>query len=345
MKMGIKNILIKQNTIYMVITIILTVFLQLAITAEAEDQRLQGEMFTSPSFINQMPQEWLKKPIKYQKWARDANIAISLDQHFYHLFLPLIHMFEEENNLKIEVKEGTCGISSGLLARKAIDIGGFCCSPGYTDRLPQLLYHTVGATSLTILVHPDNPINNITFEQAQKIFQGKITNWSQLRTAKGQPGPNKDIKVVARLHCKLRPGHWRLLLDIEDLFSPLLHEVGSIPEVIEQVANNRWAIGGFESAYMAYYTYPQETIPKALTIDGYSPDNPQHIISGKYPLHFIFNITTWEGKRVENPHAKKLVEYLLQKVKLIDKKYNIIPVSRLRESGWKFKGNELIGTP
>ncbi len=327
-----------------VLSAVIMFFFILSLTG-AQSNPLQGEMFTDPFIISEMDQEWLERDIKYNTWAKDADIAVSLDQHFYHFFLPFIDKFEKDNNLKIAVEKGTCGISGGLLARKEIDIGGFCCSPGATDRLPQLRFHTVGATSLTILVHPDNPVNNITFEEAQRIFQGKITNWSQLAGSEGKPEPEEDIKVVTRLHCKLRPGHWRLLLDREDLFGPWLYEVGSIPEVIEQVANNRWAVGGFESIYMAYYQYPQKNAPKALTIDGYSPVNRQHLVSGKYPLHFIFNITTWEGKGLENPKAKELADYLLQNVKHIEEKYNIIPAAELMEAGWKFKGSELVGAP
>ena len=306
---------------------------------------LRGRPFSDPSVISGMPDEWLTKPIIYEDWAEGADVAVSLDQHFYQFFEPIISAYAKKHDLSIKVREGTCGISSGLLYRKAVDIGGFCCPPGETDRLPQLRFHTLGITGLTVLVHPDNPVNDISLDHVQRIFQGKITNWNELKTPRGDDGPDMTIHPFARLHCKLRPGHWCLLLAHEDMFSSRLYEVGSIAEVIEKAAMNRQAIAGFESLYMTYFRYPQKNRPKVLTIDGKSPENMEDIISGTYPLYFVFNITTWEGKGVENPEAQKLVNYLFTQLTHIDTKYGIAPADRLRESGWKFRGNELVEEP
>jgi hypothetical protein len=324
----------------------IVIFLVVASRAWADDIiNLRGKPFSDPSVISEMPQEWLMQPIKYEDWAEGADMAVSLDQHFYQFFEPMIAEYAKKHHLNIKVREGTCGISSGLLYRKAVDIAAFCCPPGETDRLPQLRYHTLGITGLTVLVHPDNPVDDISLDQARKIFQGKITNWSELKTSRGDAGPDMRIQAFARLHCKLRPGHWCSLLAHEDLFSSRLYELGSIPDVIEQAATNPKAISGFESPYMAYYRYAQEIQPKLLTIDGTSPVNIEDVISGRYPMYFIFNVTTWDGKGVENPEAQKLVDYLLTQVERIDTKYSIAPASRLREAGWKFSGNELLGEP
>lgn len=325
----------------------IAIFQLFVMQAYAENQPvgLQGESFSDPARISEVPSNWISQPLQYEEWAKGADVAVSLDQHFYQFFKPVIERYADEHKLKINVREGTCGISSGLLYRKAVDIGGFCCPPAASDRLPGLRFHTLGITGLMILVHPDNPVDNITLDQARKIFQGRITRWSWLKTAAGRPGPDTMIQVFARLHCKLRPGHWCSLLSNEDLFSTGLYELGSIPDVIEAASVNPQAIAGFESIYMTYYRYPQKIKPKILTIDGYSPENSQDIISGKYPIYFVFNITTWEGKSVENPHAQRLVDFLMQQIGHIDNRYNVIPASRLREAGWKFIGNELVGGP
>ena len=66
---------------------------------------------------------------------------------------------------------------------------------------------------------------------------------------------------------------------------------------------------------------------------------------GTCGIYRTYNITTWEGKGVENHRAKRLVEYLLKEVEHLDPKYGFAPASRLRKSGWKFKGDELVGEP
>jgi ABC-type phosphate transport system substrate-binding protein len=294
---------------------------------------LAGPPFTDPSEIMAMPDAWKKQPIKYDVSSDNVDLVVSLDQQMQYAYRPLIHKFAEENNLNIIIHGGTCGISSGLLSRKAIDIGGFCCAPGLMDRLPGLQFHTLGISALALIIHPDNPVDNITLEQAQAIFMGKIHRWSELKTAKGTKGPNLPIEPVARLHCKNRPGR----------FSPNLREVGAIPDMISQVSANKHAIG-HEILWMTRHFRDKGRV-KSLKINGHSPDNPVHLLSGDYPLYRVFSLTTWEGAHDTNQTASKLVKYLMQQVEHLDEKFSFVPASRLRQSGWKFKGNELIGEP
>ncbi len=257
--------------------------------------------------------------------------------------LPIVQKYAKKHNLKIFVNEGTCGISAGMLTRKAIDIGGYCCAPGITDRLPGLRFHTLGIAPLALIVHPDNPIDNITISQARQIFQGEIYRWSELKTARGGKGANLPVQPVVRLHCKLRPGSWRLLLKDEDLFSPSLIEVGAIPDMISQVSANKRAIG-YEVTWEVY-RYKQKGRVKTLKINGYAPDELSHLLSGNYPLYRVYSLTTWEEEGVANPQAQKIVDYLLQQIEHLDSKFGVVPASHLRQAGWKFNGNELIGEP
>ncbi|MBI4849444.1 MAG: hypothetical protein HY808_12865 [Nitrospirae bacterium] len=306
-------------------------------------RNLKGPPFTDPSETQAMPENWIKQPVKYDPSAGNADLVLSLDQHLYPALLPMIQKYAKEHGLKIVVNEGTCGITSGMVERKTVDIGGFCCPPGKTDRLPGLQFHTIGIDALELLVHPDNRLDNITIGQARQIFMGEIHRWSELKSSKGEKGMDMPIQVIGRLHCKLRPGHWRLLLDKEDLFATGLQEVGAIPDMISQVALNPGAIG-YEVLWNTV-RYKDKGRVKALLIDGYSPENAEHLISLRYPLYRVYNLTTWEGKGVENPHAKKLVAFLLQHTKDLPKEHNIIPASLLKKTGWKFSGDEVTGEP
>lgn len=306
-------------------------------------QRLKGPPFSDPSVTQPMPETWVAQPVKYTNETGDADLVLSLDQHLYDALLPMIQKYAKEHRLKIVVNEGTCGITSGELVKKTADLGGFCCPPDKTDRLPGLKFHTLGIDAKALLVHSDNPIDNITLTQAQQIFMGEIHRWSELTSSKGKKGFDMPVQVVGRLHCKLRPGHWRLLLDNEDLFAPGMREVGAIPDMISQVAANPGAIG-YEVLWNTL-RYKDKGKVKALSIDGYSPAKPEHLISLNYPLYRVYNLTTWEGKGVENPHAQKLVDFLLQHTKDLPAEHNIIPASLLRKAGWKFRDNELIGEP
>lgn len=304
---------------------------------------LKGPSFIAPGQTFEMPPEWVKKPIRYEKWADKADVSVTLEQDVYHMILPLIQKYARQRGLKIAVKEGTCGISAGMLARKAVDIGGFCCPPGRQDRLPGLSFHTLGIVAKAFLVHPENPVESVSAIELRDIFQGKLYRWSELKTRNGKPGPQWVIRPIGRFHCPLRPGHWRLLLDNQDLFSPRLFEVGSMPDMIAQVSANKGAIGWEVLGMVEHYKNVGRVKP--LRIDGYLPTDGNAIATKRYPFYRTYNITTWEGTGVENPRARALVDYLLKEVDSLGSEFGFVPASKLSKAGWKFKGDELIGEP
>jgi phosphate transport system substrate-binding protein len=303
---------------------------------------LQGEAFTDPDYVQRMPAGWQNQPIRHDPEFGQVDLVVTLDQHLYEFLPRAIQQYAGKHKLKIAISDGTCGITAGKLVRKTADIGGYCCPPGMTDRLPGLRFHTLGILPIQILVHPDNPIDNVTLKQAREIFQGRIYRWSELKDSRGKPGPDLVIQTIGRLHCKIRPGHWRLLLDNEDLFGPRLQEVGTIPDMISLVANAPDAVG-YEVGMMAEL-YRNEGMVKFLTIDGQSPTTA-NLLAGRYPLYRTLNLTTWKGETVENPEADRLVAYLLSLGDQLEKQYDLVPAAALRKAGWQFRGNELIGEP
>ena len=287
-----KRILNQKNSLFILTVCCIFFIPAFSVTVPAAEpvDSIAGQAFTDSSEIMEMPEEWIKQPVKYEPSVGDADLVITLDQHLYPAFLPLIQEYAKVNGMKIFVNEGTCGISAGMLSRKTVDIGGYCCSPGITDRLPGLRFHTIGISALALFVHPENPVENITMEQARQIFAGEIYRWSELESKEGTKGPNLPIQPIGRLHCKLRPGHWRLLLDNQDLFSAALQEVGAIPDMISKVASNKRAIG-YEVLWNAS-RYKDRGRVKPLKINGDSPDNQEALASG----YRVYNLTTWEGK-------------------------------------------------
>lgn len=342
-----RQIILTGRAIYSITLIMFFVFIPAALypAGAGQDKRTEmaGPAFTDPSEIMDMPDDWNKQPVIYDVTEAGADLVITLDQHLYPALLPLIKKYAGEHNKEIIVKEGTCGISAGMLSRKAADIGGYCCPPGSTDRLPGLRFHTLGISALALLVHPDNNIDNVTLGQARQIFGGDIYRWSELTASDGTEGADLPVQPIGRLHCKLRPGHWRLIIDHQDLFSSQLQEVGAIPDMIYKVSSNQRAIG-YEVLWNLV-RYSDRGKARAIKIDGFSPYNNDDLVSGKYPIYRAYNLTTWEGKNISNPDAGRLVEYLLQKVGEISGEHRIIPASDLRRAGWKFNGNELIGGP
>ncbi|MBF0270967.1 MAG: hypothetical protein HQL98_02670 [Magnetococcales bacterium] len=312
---------------------------------EAEDavQRILGQAFCAPTETFAQPPSWVVQPIRHDRWGQGGTMAITLDQQIHQLLLPLITQYAQEKQLDIRVREGTCGTSAGLMSRKAVDIAGFCCPPGKSDRLPGLTFHTLGIASIAMLVHPENGLTNLSLEQIRGLFRGQPRQWSEVTDLTGRRGPSWPVQPIGRLHCKLRPGHWRTLLGNPDDFSPHMEEVGAIPDMIQRILAQRGSIG-YETLW--HVKRLTDTIrPNPLSIDGNAPDDVQAVLSGRYPLYHVFNLTLWQGEGVANPHAQELVAHLKRAVESMDPRVTMIPAAMLRQAGWPFQDEELIGGP
>jgi len=312
----------------------------LSLVAEPLPAPLGGPAFTEPSRELVLPEEWRRRPIRRHGWAEGAEVAVTLDQHFYPALLPLIQEYARARGVDVAVQEGTCGISAGKLADREADIGGFCCPAGESDRLPGLRFHTIGIASLALLVHPDNPIAGLSLDQARAAFSGQTAYWREMPGGSERQGL---VRTVARLHCKTRPGHWRLLLDNEDQFSPRLHEVSTIPDMVSAVGRARGAIG-YEVLWMVASHAGQGRV-KTLELDGVSPADREALIAGRYPLYRTLQVTTWGDGVARSAEADALVAFLAANADRIDPRYAIVPVAALREAGWRFRGDELVGEP
>ncbi len=307
------------------------------------DDNLAGPAFYDPSRINEMDASWHERKLQHDARAGDADIVVSMDHSGYWFFKDIIEEYGIDHGVKIAVQEGTCGVSAGLLARKTIDIGGFCCPPGEADRLPGLVYHTLGIASIGILVHKENPLDDVTMHDVRRIFQGKLFYWSELNDGLNRPGPHTPIRVIGRLHCKKRPGHWRLLLGDENLFSPRMYEVPTAKDVIETVSVKPEAIGYELLKNVEHFALHDKV--KALKINGFDPSNLQFVTDGRYPLYRVFNITSWSAPDLSNPEVDKLVNFILKRIVSLGPEYGIVAHDKLRAAGWQFSGNELIGVP
>lgn len=321
---------------------IIIIFITFSSSSWAEHQHTHAPTFTDPTILNEVSQKWKDTPFKYEDANADADLVVALGQQSYPIFHDLILKYATKNKLKIIVKQGTCGITSGRLRKKSVDIGAYCCPPATSDRLPGLEFHSLGISPIALIVHPDNPLKNISTQQARDLFKGMSTHWSQL-----DKSLDKDfqhlIKPIARLHCKIRPGHWRGLIKDEDQFSPRLFEVGVIPDMISQVSRNTGSIG-WEVPLMVSF-HRNKGLVRMLKVDDHDATDLEYIASGKYPLYRSYSLTTWNNNIKNNYQAKKLVRYLQQHIENIHTDISYIPPSKLKKAGWIFKGNELIGEP
>lgn len=313
--------------------------LLLATTSLADTEKLRGQAFSSPEAHLKMPAGWDTQPVKYPDKIKDADLVISFGQQTYPALHKLVMQYAKDNNIKIVIQSGTCGVSAGKILRKTLDSGTFCCPPSKRDRLPGLEFHTLAISALSVFVNQNNPVNSISKDEARKIFQGKIRKWSELSEAKSF---DSTVRPHIRLHCKKRPGHWTLMIKNQEQFSPILKEVGVIPDLVAKVGQLEDSVS-LETPYMINL-YKKGPV-KMLKIDGHSPTDINHVATGKYPFYRTYSMTTWSQGGKQKQNVMKLIKHLRNHIEQNYQKYSMVPVSKLKKAGWKFRGDELIAEP
>jgi ABC-type phosphate transport system substrate-binding protein len=310
----------------------------------ANESLLGGRAFAPPSETIPMGDTWEAKGITHTT-DTEVDLAVVLDQQLYPAMGPMVEAFAKERGVKIAVQDGTCGVSAGVLANKTADMGGFCCAPSVTDRLPGLTYHTVGIGALALITHPSNPVNSVSLDEARALFGNNIRDWSELPMSGMKLGASEKVRAVARLHCKIRPGHWRLILDTEQQFGWNITEVSAIKDMISQVSSTPGSIG-YETLWHIDHKGQQDNQPlKTLLVNDTDPRDLSAVTTGKYPLYRVFNISSWSSGPAQTKLGTELAAYLVEHASQLEAKFAIIPAQDLRKNGWQFEGDELIGEP
>jgi phosphate transport system substrate-binding protein len=130
--------------------------------------------------------------------------------------------------------------------------------------------HVVALDGLPIIVHPSNPINDLTVDQIHDIYVGKITNWKQLG------GPNMDIIMISRDTNSGTYETFNKLVMHKDEIVGNCEYVGSNGAVRQRVQSTPAAIG------YAGIGFLDDTI-KALKVNGIMP-SPETVKTGVYPI-------------------------------------------------------------
>lgn len=157
-----------------------------------------------------------------------------------------------------------------------------------------------------------NPVSNLTTEQIQDIYQGKITNWSKVG------GSNLKIKAFQRVvNSGSQTGMLSLVMKGKKLMSApkenITQDMSSIVNLVSSYDNGQGAIG---YSYYYYATTMFETIDanvagniKLLSVDGILPNN-ETIKTGTYPFNTAYYIVINKADAVDAP-SRKLANLML----------------------------------
>jgi phosphate transport system substrate-binding protein len=145
--------------------------------------------------------------------------------------------------------------------------------------------HRVAIDAIIPVVHPSNPITDLTIEQLSLIYQGKIRNWSEVG------GKDMKIVVVSRDTSSGTYEVWEDKVLHKAKVTPRAQLQASNGAIVQTVSKNRYAIGYIGLGYLNKEV-------KALRVNGVEPTF-ENALSGAYPVSrplFMFTNGWPEGE-------------------------------------------------
>ncbi len=165
-------------------------------------------------------------------------------------------------------------------------------------------YTEIGKEAFVFFVHRDNPIENLTTEQIQDIYSGKITNWKDVG------GVDEEIVAFQR---NQGSGSQSMLIrfmgdkEIMDAPSEQVNDLMSgIIDVVSKYKNKSSSMG-FSFRYYVEGIIKNPDI-KMISIDGVAP-TVENIKNGTYPITTPLYAVTYKDN--PNQNVKKLIDWVL----------------------------------
>lgn len=145
----------------------------------------------------------------------------------------------------------------------------------------KLAKHVVALDCIVPVVHPSNPLQNITIEQLRAIYTGQVRNWKQIG------GMDRQVVAISRDSSSGTFEVWnKVVLDKKMRVRPDAQLQASNGAVAQAVAGNKYAIGYIGIGYLNQQVKP-------LSVSGVAA-SPETAKSGAYPIARGLNMFTSE---------------------------------------------------
>ena len=178
--------------------------------------------------------------------------------------------------------------------------------------------HVVALDGLPIIVHPSNPVKDLTVEQVRKIYTGEIKNWREVG------GPNRAIVVISR---DTNSGTYETFYGLvmthaggKDKIGAGAEYVGSNGAVRQRVQTTPAAIG------YAGLGFVDKTV-KALKVNGVMPSEAT-VRTGEYAIARALYMFTNQYPDLGSHLYRFMTIHLTQEGEDIVKSIGFVPVTR-----------------
>ena len=180
------------------------------------------------------------------------------------------------------VQGGTCDI--GLSSRALKD----------EEKAAGLKETVLAYDGIAIIVHPDNPVSDLSIEQIAQLYTGEITNWKDVG------GNDAQVVLIGREAASGTRDGFESITGTKDKCQ-YRQELTSTGDVITAVSQNPDAIGYASLASI------KDSV-KALNVDGVTPSEAS-VKDGSYKVQRPFVLVTVEGKALSEV-AQSFFDYV-----------------------------------
>lgn len=204
------------------------------------------------------------------------------------------------------ILDGTCDIANSSRAMKEKEL------KSAEEKGIKIKEYAVALDMIVPVVHPSNPVKNLTLNQLKAIYDGSISNWKQVG------GKDEAIVVISRDTSSGTYEVWsERVMNKSDVRKDALLQASN-GAIVSAVAGNPRAIG-----YVGY-GYITDTI-KTLSVNGVEGTIP-NAKSSKYPVSR--ELYKYVNEEKFSPEAQKFMDFVMgpEGQKLV-KEAGFIPVN------------------
>jgi len=218
------------------------------------------------------PQEQIS--IKIQGSDSEVNLVTRLAEEY----------MLKNPNIMISVTGGGSGVGIASLVDGNIDIANSsremkqeeidAAESNNDDTVFALRFATDG---VAIIIHPDNPLSEITIDELGAIYRGEITNWQTLN------GIDMPIAIYGR---QSTSGTYVFFMEkvVKGEYSPEKRNLSGNSDIVEAIKNDNTGIGYVAIGYADDTNIKVINVAKDTNSQYYSPLVLENITSGNYAL-------------------------------------------------------------
>lgn len=152
-----------------------------------------------------------------------------------------------------------------------------------TDRGLSVVEFILARDGLSVIVHPDNPIESLTMAQVASLYSGDATDWSDVG------GPSDSVVLYGRQSTSGTFGFFRDAV-VKDDYSPEMRNMEGSQAIVEAVKNDPNGIGYVGVGYVKDGDGNALDGIKIIPImadagsDPVSPLDREAVLAGRYPI-------------------------------------------------------------